>query len=159
MHGQWIREGEWREDGRVACLAKNSDEHNGRQSVSEPETRPPPSSRAPAKCCFHVYVCLACSFSLFSVSRSGNIHWRPQQHLKLKLKLGTCCIYSSLRLSLSLSGSCLKLAPTFLRMKLSVWHSLSGCSLRLCLHLSCSEAALIRTKCPPPALARLCSII
>lgn len=101
MHGQWIREGEWREDGRVACLAKNSDEHNGRQSVSEPETRPPPYS-LPAKCCFHVYVCLACSFSLFSVSRSGNIHWRPQQHLKLKLKLGTCCIYSSLRLSLSL---------------------------------------------------------
>lgn len=30
-------------------------------------------------------------------------------------------------LHLQLAASCLKLAPTFLRMKLSVWHSLSGC--------------------------------
>lgn len=47
-------------------------------------------------------------------------------------------------LHLQHSASCLKLAPTFLRMKLSVWHSLSGCSIRLCPmppchHLRCSR--------------------
>lgn len=68
-------------------------------------------------------------------------------------------------LHLQLAASCLKLAPTFLRMKLSVWHSLSGCcsarteededggaAAASASAAVASEAALIHTKCPMLAL-------